>query len=308
MNHHDYVLHHFDASPFAERIRLCFGSKGLAWKSVDAELIMPKPKLTALTGGYRKTPVLQIGADIYCDSRLIALELEERAPTPTLFPHGHRGLSLALSAWSDHDFHLASSGLSIGANKHLFPEALMRDRKETFGDYLKVETLDADLAHMTTQLRAHVELVEQQLSDGRRFLLGADPGLDDFRAYAEVTTAPAHVPAVRPVLEPFAHVRAWEQRVRAIGHGQRTNISAEEAHAIARAATPAASKGVDATDALGLTAGQVVEVTPEDFARLPVSGELVTLTVHEVAVRREDPIAGAVVVHFPRIGFRVRAT
>ena len=30
---------------------------------------MPKPNLTALTGGYRKTPVLQIGADIYCNSQ-----------------------------------------------------------------------------------------------------------------------------------------------------------------------------------------------------------------------------------------------
>jgi glutathione S-transferase len=52
----------------------------LAWGSVEIPVIMPKPDLTALTGGYRKTPVLQIGADIYCDSQLIMRELEAAAP------------------------------------------------------------------------------------------------------------------------------------------------------------------------------------------------------------------------------------
>ena len=88
----DLILHHFDPSPFAEKIRLVFGLKGLAWQSVDIPMVPPKPDLTALTGGYRRTPVLQVGADIYCDTRLIALELERRFPTPTLFPGATRGL------------------------------------------------------------------------------------------------------------------------------------------------------------------------------------------------------------------------
>ncbi|MDH3509928.1 MAG: glutathione S-transferase N-terminal domain-containing protein, partial [Gammaproteobacteria bacterium] len=64
----DIILHHFDLSPFAEKIRLALGFKNLSWRSVQIPLIMPKPDLTALTGGYRKTPVMQIGADIYCDT------------------------------------------------------------------------------------------------------------------------------------------------------------------------------------------------------------------------------------------------
>src|SRR5689334_19212590 len=31
----------------------------------------PRPELMPMTGGYRRTPVLQIGADIYCDTQLI---------------------------------------------------------------------------------------------------------------------------------------------------------------------------------------------------------------------------------------------
>ena len=67
----DIILHHYDTSPYSEKVRTGLGLKGLAWASVELPVIMPKPNLTALTGGYRKTPVLQIGADIYCDSQLI---------------------------------------------------------------------------------------------------------------------------------------------------------------------------------------------------------------------------------------------
>ena len=72
----DIILHHYETSPYSEKVRLGLGLKGLAWGSVEIPVIMPKPDLTALTGGYRKTPVLQIGADIYCDSQLIMRELE----------------------------------------------------------------------------------------------------------------------------------------------------------------------------------------------------------------------------------------
>ncbi|QQB33115.1 glutathione S-transferase family protein [Achromobacter deleyi] len=304
----EIILHHFDASPFAEKIRLIFGLKDLSWASVDAELIMPKPKLTALTGGYRKTPVMQIGADIYCDSRLIAVELERRFPEPTIFPEESRGLSLALSSWSDHDLHIASSGSAIGVNIHQFPESLMRDRKAYFGDFMNVEGLEPEIPHLTTQLRAHVHLIEQQLTDGRSFLLGSEPGLIDFHAYVEVWTALAHIPFAKALFEPFKHLPAWIARIQKIGRGQRIEITSEDAHAIARQASPKVLREVDRTDALGLADGDEIIVTPDDYGRVPVSGRLVTLTVHEVAIEREDEVVGTVAVHFPRIGFRISKT
>jgi glutathione S-transferase len=72
----DLVLHHYPRSPFAEKVRIAFGLKGLHWHSVIQPRIAPKPELVALTGGYRRIPVLQIGADIYCDTRRILAELE----------------------------------------------------------------------------------------------------------------------------------------------------------------------------------------------------------------------------------------
>jgi len=88
----DILFHQYDSSPFSEKVCVCLGIKKLAWTAVDQPVIMPKPELVALTGGYRRIPVMQIGADIYCDSQLIVRELERRFPEPTLFPQGDHGL------------------------------------------------------------------------------------------------------------------------------------------------------------------------------------------------------------------------
>ena len=82
----ELILHHYPQSPFAEKARLLLGFKGLSWHSVLIPPVMPKPDFTALTGGYRKTPVLQVGADIYCDTALIARRLEQEKAAPALFP------------------------------------------------------------------------------------------------------------------------------------------------------------------------------------------------------------------------------
>ncbi|OYW24006.1 MAG: glutathione S-transferase, partial [Sphingomonas sp. 12-62-6] len=66
----DIILHHYPRSPYAELVRRALGIKGARWHSVIIPNMAPKPELTPLTGGYRKTPVLQIGADIYCDTAI----------------------------------------------------------------------------------------------------------------------------------------------------------------------------------------------------------------------------------------------
>ena len=97
----ELILHHYAASPFAQKARLLLGFKGLAWHSVHIPPMMPKPDLTALSGGYRKTPVLQAGADIYCDTALIARRLEQEKSAPALFPLGQELVVSAFAAWAD---------------------------------------------------------------------------------------------------------------------------------------------------------------------------------------------------------------
>lgn len=299
----DLILHHFDYSPFAEKARLALGLKRLSWRSVQIPMIMPKPDLMPLTGGYRKTPVLQIGADIYCDTRLIARELERRFPSPSLFPQGNRGLSLALTHWADTALFEPGAGLSMALTAEV-PEAVITDRKQFF-NFMNFERLKEDVPHMLTQLRGNAALLEQQLADGRAFVLGNEPGWADIACYFPIWMARTFVPVSATVLAAKQRLSEWETRVRAIGHGERTDLDAQAALDIARDCNAAAGLGIDEGDPLKLTAGLRVSVSPDDYGKVPVTGELITLTVDEVAVKRTDPRVGEVVTHFPRIGYRI---
>ena len=301
------ILHHFDWSPFAEKARMCLALKGLAWQSVQIPMIMPKPDLTLLTGGYRKTPVLQIGADVYCDTNLIGRLLEERHPTPSLFENGSRGLSQALAFWADKAFFEPAAGLSMGINKEV-PEAVIEDRKRFF-NFMDFDRLEAEVPHMYTQLLGHLDLLDQHLSDDREFFLGAVPTLADVNVYFVLWLCRTFLPPLHVRLAALPRVCAWEARVRSLaearGLNKREDIAAEAALDVARAATPAAGGGVDADDPLQLQPGERVSVAADDYGKDPVCGTLHTLQRHEVAVLREHARVGQVAVHFPRLGYRV---
>jgi len=277
------------------------GIKRLPWASVQIPMIMPKPDLVALTGGYRKTPVLQVGADVYCDTSCIARELERRHAVPTLFPDG-TGLALALATWGDRYFE-PGAALAMTVNEEL-PADLLRDRHEFFS-HLDFDALRGRVPHLYTQLLAHTRLVEEQLADGRDFLQGPRPGLADVTAYYVIAMVRGFLADATALLSRFTRVCAWESRVRAIGHGRPEPIDSAEAIAEARRSRPDPPRGVDASDSLDLSAGQKVTVTPDDYGKVPVAGELVTLDLEEVAIRREDERAGEVIVHFPRVGYVV---
>ena len=110
----ELILHHYAMSPFSEKVRLIMGFKKLTWRSVLIPPVMPKPDVIALTGGYRKTPVLQIGADIYCDTALIARVLEARQPPPTLYP-ADAPLAVPLGQWADNYLFLGGGGVGDAA-------------------------------------------------------------------------------------------------------------------------------------------------------------------------------------------------
>jgi glutathione S-transferase len=297
----DLILHHYDASPFTQRALKMLGIKRCSWQSVTTPMLPPKDDLVALTGGYRGTPVLQIGADVYVDSQRIARELERRFPTPSFFPNGNAGLAYAMVKWADAYFR---SGLhmAIALTSANWPAEFRRDREQLFPD---VDFAHVDLEHAKSQLRAHAAFVDQQLSDGRAFLGGASPGLLDIHAWTIPWFARAHMPVVNELLEAFAHLVAWERRVADLGEGTRIDGSVEAAFAVARAATPE-SGTIDPADAQGLESGMDVEVLPDDTQRGAVRGRVAACGPNEIAVQHSHPRCGTVVVHFPRLGYRVR--
>ncbi len=308
----DLILHHYDEAPFAEKVRLVFGIKGLAWSSVIQPSALPKPDLLPLTGGYRRTPVLQIGADIYCDTQLIIAELEKRHPTPTVFPDGNPGLAYALGSWAHGPYVVTSVAIYMGADDPFagdvsLPRHFYEDRKKMWMTQFDTDQLKPQLPGYRTRLRAHTEFLTLQLADGRKFMTGDKPGLVDLHAMWDPWFLRRFAPAeAKWAYDPYPQIAAWEQRLAAIGHGTREELAPAAALDIARRAEPAASRGVDASDPLNIAAGTPVTVTPSDYAEVPVAGELVATSMQSVSIRRTDPQVGTVVVHFPKIGYEIR--
>jgi glutathione S-transferase len=302
----EIILHHYDASLFSEKIRLTFGLKKLPWRSVIIPPIMPRPDLMPLTGGYRKTPVMQIGADLYCDTQCILRELERRFPEPTLYPGASEGLCWAATMLADRAFFQASVAVIFGSLKPSDLQAgFVEDREQLSGGRFDFEAMAARGPYAKEQWRAYADWIERQLADGRPFLLGAQPSLADLSMFIEVWFLENAYRGAAALLGEFPKLRSWGARLRAIGHGQHTDMTSAEALAVGTAAKPATAERADAADPNGLRPGDRVAVAPDDYGRFPVEGAVVSSSAQHIAIRRHDPIAGEVVVHFPRAGFVV---
>ena len=300
----DIILHHYDTSPYSEKVRLGFGLKNLAWASVEIPRIMPKPDLTTLTGGYRKTPVMQIGADIYCDSALIMRELERRRPTPSFYPAGS-GAADALAWWAEKTMFSPVAGILFGKKPDALPAGFLEDRAKFSGRTIDPAAMMAAVPNLLDQLRAHFHWLHQMLADGRSFLQGSAPGLADLAAYHPVWFLQRNFGSAAAPLDGFPRLLTWAERVAAIGHGLQTTISSQEALGVAAAATPIIRASADSGDPNSRKPGQRVTVTPDDTGRDPVAGELVASSADAIVIRRSDPVVGEVCIHFPRAGFVV---
>jgi len=302
------VLHHYPVSPFAEKARLMLGFKRLAWKSVLIPLIMPKPDVVALTGGYRRTPILQVGADVYCDTALIARVLEKLAPAPSFFPQGDTYAVRAAAQFADSTLFLNTVPVAfqpgMGMMKIFFkdaaPEYLAafgKDRSAYRGATRRgpAHECKANLADLLGKIEAQL---------AAPFLFGADPCYADFSLYHALW--PLWLPEdLRPMLSPYPRTLAYMERMTAIGHGKSSEISSGDAIQIARSSTPGPVKNPVALETNGIGLGAQASVMPVDTGLDPVTGELVTASADRIVIRRTDPRAGTVHVHFPRFGFQL---
>ncbi len=302
----DIILHHYPLSPFSEKVRLALGLKGLSYSSVTIPVWMPKPDLLPLTGGYRRAPVMQVGADIYCDTLLILQAIERLHPEPSLYPSGSAGLALAVGWWIEKFTFMPAVCLVTSLIGEHLPAELIEERKPFFGvDLSKAATLP-DQPLNRQRLHAHLTWLAQMLQDGRQFLLGDAPGAADLSAYHPIWFVLKNAGAAGEAMLPMAPLRDWYARVGALGHGTPAKMSGADALAVAKAADPAAP-GFDtgANDPSSCAIGDSVTVTPDDSGRDPVAGELVACSAQEVVIRRTDPLVGDIQVHFPRAGFEL---
>ncbi len=303
----EIILHHYDSSPYSEKIRAIFGFKRLRWQSVRTPMMMPKPDLVALTGGYRRAPVMQIGADIYCDTACIAQELERRFPSPSLFPAGASPWAAIVAGWADAYLFWKAAPYVIAQRVDTLPAGFLADRAAMRGTPpASPEQMKAGLPQIASQLAIALDGLEAGLSRDP-YLGGTGPALADFAVYhclwfvATVSTAKAWLE------RDYRAIVAWMQRIAALGQGRREEIEASTALALARAAEPLPVEPPPersrAADPLGLAIGDRVAITAETFGKESVVGEIVALDRERVSVLRRTADLGDIAVHFPRFGY-----
>lgn len=304
----DLVVHHYPTSPFSEKVRLVLGMKRVAWRSVFVPAIMPKPDVVALTGGYRRTPFMQIGADIYCDSALMCRVIDRLWPEPPLYPAVTAGVAEIVAQWADTTLFWSAIPYTMqpAGMAHIFanmpPESVKAfgaDRAAMNPWMRRAPTADAGAA-----LVAYLGRLEAMLGDGRPYLLGTAACIADFSATQSIWFL-RRAPPVASVLAGFAKVVRWHERVAGFGQGESTAMASGEAIAIASRTTAFAPVAV--ATGQPFAAGDAVRVSAADYAHDEIFGTVVGLDAAEVVIERSDERAGTVHVHFPRVGFHIKA-
>lgn len=300
------ILHHYPMSPFSEKIRLMFGFLDLEWQSVISPESPPRPIVEPLTGGYRRIPVAQVGADIFCDTRLICTEIAATNGKPELSPDAGNEASQSLAAKFESEIFWAAVG-SIPARRVLrklfsdlsFLHAL-RFLKDRAGVAREAPTKLLDPKRAVGVFAGHLRSLEQMLADGQPYLCCDKPAYLDFAAYHTLwfTVAVGDI----PIPAGLDKVLAWYERMTAFGHGQIQAGGAGDAFAAARDQQPRLVPPELTSDP---KIGTQVAVQPEDYALDATAGVLVGADQTRWVVARDTPDLGLLHVHFPRQGFKL---
>lgn len=300
----DIILHHYALSPFSEKIRVMLGYTGLPWQSVIVREMPPRPELEVLTGGYRKIPVMQIGADIFCDTRAISAEIARISGKPELALENNPDEVQQFVTEVDLDIFLAciiafsGPGMLVKLVKEtslMNTFRFLRDRID-MGRRSRVKALPPKAAK--EKVMRHIDRMEHMLSHD--FLFGDNPCIADFSAYHSLWYV--YDIANKPVLAKAPRVKAWMDRMRAFNRIQPQNISAGDALNTAHQAEPRPVRKPLSAHA----SEQNVRITPDDYGRVPVIGELIAEDDNGWIVARNDRAVGLVHVHLPRQGFSLK--
>ena len=290
-------------SPYSKKVISIFAFKNLAWHAVEQPVIAPKPDLTPLTGGYRKIPVLQIGAHIYCDTKLMIREIEKRHPETALTPTELLGAAELIADWADYRLFSHAAGPSIFEIGNLVPKDFLADRAAMQRPEVLAAALPVD--HVKAQFVLDLQMINRQL-EGTPFMLGERFTLADAATFHVLNFA-CNAPSLAEEVNKHTAIANWLQAIRDMGEGQRSDMEPAEALNIARDATPDYTPPADAIADEALPVGQVIAIKPNDYGQEETVGEIAWATAEALAVKRSDEKVGDVLVHYPRLGYLFEA-
>lgn len=301
------ILHHYEKSPYAEKVRLMFGLTQSHWYSSITEIQPPRPGLDPLTGGYRRIPVAQSGADIFCDTALIAQEIADAHNAAALDITQLDDAALALVHQAEKEAFFSAIGAVpslrlLGTMLRSFgPVGMYRFAKDRAalmqGGTVRPPKGDKAKAVFAALLQA----LEEQLQE-RSWIGGDEVSIADLAVYHPLWL---HVSCNRRELDAGPKVTDWYRRVAKLGHGQREELTRDQVFSIARESEPRPLP-TDATGEPDLI-GTTVAVAPSDYGTVAVQGTLAACTEDRIILLRQTPEFGDLHVHFPRAGYSLTA-
>ena len=276
--------------------------KGLDWVSVIQPMTAPKPFVEPLTSGFRRTPVLQIGADVFCDTLAIAMELDRRAGEPAALPEASAAEIHIHATWAERVLMWPTARYVTALNAERLGADFFADRDAMRGHAPPgAEELCHGPPHDRAQLQLMLGWLEGLLADGRDWLLGGAPNLGDFSVYQRLWWLQAFDGRAGDVCwrDGWRRPPGWR------GSPPTVMGAAARPRPRPRSPPPAREPRPLAPAGDGLE-GRRVEIGTEDFAPDPVQGRVVRATAETITLARADDRVGRVQVHFPRLGYRVR--
>lgn len=296
------ILYHYEMSPFSEKIRRMLGYGNLEWRSVLIPEIPPRPVLEKLVGGYRKIPVAQMGADVFCDSHCIATEIAALSGKPQLALEACAEEVQAYVARADLELFFAclmtstTWRLNIKVLQSMSPLNIVRFAWDRLNIGRNAAVPMIGLREARQLMREHLAAMEARLSQA--FLYGAEPNHADFSCYHSLWFARELAESRK--LSAYPNILAWMDRMKGFGEGRRSELMADEALEIARQAQPRAIAPEYTSDS---QIGQSVLITPSDYARQATPGTLVGSSPTQWIIAREQAEIGRVHIHFPKQGY-----
>ncbi|KAL2353056.1 glutathione S-transferase [Cryomyces antarcticus] len=321
----DIILFHYPFSPYARRITWYLAFRGIEYAQCLQPPVPPREDLSALGVAYRRIPVMSIGRDIYCNTRLQLRKLEARFSSA---PFGNlsnttdpaaKGLERLLEKWTvDAGIFWRVASLIPLDFPVMKDEKFLKDRESFSGKSWNVD----DIARGRPESAAHIveafTLLETTLlADGRDWILGSEkPSLADIEAIwpfdwiMELGGLPAESISEKRFPKVFAWVERFRGALKAAKASAPKPVTLKGADAVkyVTGADFVEKEGeVDSHDPLGLKEGTNVQVWPIDSGfNSKDQGRLVKLTLEEVALASQTKVGGKEVhIHMPRWGFRI---
>ena len=303
------IFHHYPQSPIAEKIRITFGIMGMEWQSVQIPRIPPKPLLMPLTGGYRRTPVLQLGADIFCDSQTIAWQLGLQNSNAPAYQLSNKSLELILGSFGEAILFSLSVRVVLTTSMGKAPEEFIKDRGSLyFEPGWTVEEMKNSLPSILLQLQAAFDLINHHLLENGPFINGDIPSYSDAVVQHCVWFLCGRWEGGIDFIKPFDAVCKQREAIASLGHGISHDISAEQALETATKNNPNAPMGINCKFTGGLRRGQRVKIRPNGRTSDPdVIGALRYLDETVIIIDYEHEETGQVAIHFPVLGYQISA-